>query len=127
MRDPRSKWTLVGCFVMFVAISIDVHGQSTILNIPSAEIMSRHQLYVEADLIAHPTEFKNGGFLWYGPSVIYGISKNVEIGVNAYVIKDAGPTQGFELQPNAKWKFFNDEDKGLSAAAGVMMFLPLTR
>src|SRR5689334_13523574 len=102
MADLRSRWiVIVGVFFLVLAGNRTARGQSTILNVPSTETMSRNQLYVEADLIAHGTAHKDGGFLWYGPSVIYGIGRNIEVGVNAYLIKDAGPTTGIEIQPNA--------------------------
>src|ERR1044071_3064191 len=31
-----------------------------------------------------------------------------------------------ELQPNAKWKFYQNEAKGLAASAGCIWFVPVT-
>jgi len=122
--DFKFSWMVIGALLTICLADGPASGQSTILNVPSTETMSRNELYVEADLIAHASSFKKGGFVWYGPSVIYGMGRNVEIGVNAYVMKEAGPAS-FEIQPNVKWKVFDDESKGVSAAAGVLMFLPL--
>lgn len=127
MSDSKSSWLMAGVFLALLASDSTARGQSTVLNVPSTDTMSRNELYVEADLIAHATSFKYGGFIWYGPSVIYGLGRNVEVGINAYLVKDARPQQSIEVQPNLKWKFFDDEDTGVSASAGVLMFLPLTR
>jgi hypothetical protein len=127
MRNLRSVCRLVTVILgLLVVFNREAPGQSTILNVPSTDVMARGQLYVEADLISHATSLKESGFLWYGPSVIYGLGRNVEVGINAYTIKDASPTTSIELQPNVKWKCFDNEDNGVSVAAGALMFLPLT-
>jgi hypothetical protein len=128
IRNSRPVCRFVTVFVVLVVVcSSTALAQSTILNIPSSDVMARGQFYVEADLISHPTSFKESGFLWYGPSVIYGLGKSVEVGINAYIIKDASPTKSIELQPNVKWKCFDNEDNGVSSSIGAMVFLPLTR
>lgn len=87
--------------------------------------MPVHTLYVEADYLAHPAAYEKGGFHYYGPSIIYGVSKNFEIGLNAYVTRSGEPATA-ELQPNLKWQIYNNETKGIAAAVGGLLVVPLT-
>jgi hypothetical protein len=103
-----------------------VPAQSSIFNVPSTDVMPPHTLYVEADYIAHPASYEDGGFHYFGPSIIYGVRKNFEIGLNAYATRSGEPGAA-ELQPNVKWQFYNNETRGIAAAAGGMLFVPLTR
>jgi hypothetical protein len=114
--------TLIG---FALASFYGVSAQSSIFNVPSTDVMPPHMLYVEADYIAHPASYENGGFQYFGPSIIYGLRKNLEIGLNIYVTRSDEPGTA-ELQPNVKWQFYNDESKGIAAAVGGMLFVPLT-
>ena len=112
-------------FVLIVAAAQSAHAQSSIFNVPSTDVLPLHSLYVEADYIAHPASYEKGGFHYFGPSVIYGVRKNVEVGLNAYYTKSSEPAVA-EIQPNAKWQFYNNEDSGVAAAAGGVLSVPLT-
>ena len=114
--------SLIG-FALF--ISYRASAQSSIFNVPSTDVMPVHTLYVEADYLAHPAAYEKGGFHYFGPSIIYGVSKNLELGLNAYVTRSGEPVT-VELQPNVKWQVYNNETKGIAAAVGGMLFVPLT-
>jgi hypothetical protein len=109
---------------LFAASAQVARAQSSIFNAPSTDVMPPHSLYVEADYAAHLSSYEKGGFHFFGPSLIYGLRKQVEVGVNAYFTKSSEPTAA-ELQPNAKWQFYSDEGRGLAAAAGGVLFVPL--
>lgn len=111
--------------VLIVAAAQSAHAQSSIFNVPSTDVLPRHSLYVEADYIAHPASYEKGGFHYFGPSVIYGVRKNLEVGLNAYYTKSSEPAVA-EIQPNAKWQLYNNEESGVAAAAGGILFVPLT-
>jgi hypothetical protein len=123
---PTRRAALVLWLALFAASAQAARAQSSIFNAPSTDVMPPHTLYVEADYIAHATSYEKGGFQFFGPSVVYGVRKNFEVGVNAYFTRSSAPTAA-ELQPNAKWQFFSDESRGLAAAAGGILFVPLTR
>jgi len=110
---------------LLLCSSYGISAQSSIFNVPSTDVMPVHELYVEADYIAHPAPYAKGGFHYYGPSIIYGVRKNFEIGLNAYATRSGEPYAA-ELQPNLKWQFYNNETKGIAAAVGGMLFVPLT-
>jgi hypothetical protein len=103
-----------------------VLAQSSIFSVPSTDVLPPHTLYVEADYIAHPATYEKGGFHYFGPSIIYGVRRNLEIGLNAYMTRSGEP-ESAELQPNIKWQFYDNERTGIAVATGGMLFVPLTR
>ena len=100
-------------------------AQSTVFNIPSSGVLSRGEGYFEADFTAHLSSYESGGYQQYGPRIVYGLGKRTEIGLNAFYTHSAS-AEPIELQPNFKWKFFEDKESGLGAATGVLFFIPLT-
>jgi hypothetical protein len=118
---------VLGLLIILIAIcQQNAQAQSAIFNVPTTDVLPPHEVYVEADYIAHPASYAKGGYHYFGPSIIYGVRKNLEIGVNLYFTRASEP-QATELQPNAKWQFYNDERTGFAAAAGGVAIIPLTQ
>jgi hypothetical protein len=118
----------LGAFGLLILVALGqqmVSAQSAIFNVPTTDVLPPQKLYVEADYIAHPASYEKGGYHYFGPSLIYGVGKNVEIGLNAYYTRALEP-EAAELQPNIKWQFYNDERTGFAAAAGGILFIPIT-
>jgi hypothetical protein len=125
VRERRLKISvLVLSIILSVASGRSLRAQSSIFNVPTTDVLPPQKTYVEADYIAHPAPYEKGGFQYFGPSVIYGLRKNVEVGLNAYYTLSSEPDAA-ELQPNAKWQFYSDEGKGFAAAMGGILFIPL--
>ncbi|HUQ32708.1 MAG TPA: hypothetical protein VM095_11345 [Pyrinomonadaceae bacterium] len=125
MSERRLK---ISVFVLLIILIADarqsLQAQSSIFNVPTTDVLPPQKVYVEADYIAHPAPYEREGFQFFGPSVIYGLRKNVEVGLNAYYTLSSEPDAA-EIQPNAKWQFYSDERKGFAAAAGGILFIPL--
>ena len=123
------RYPNIGAFGLLIisiaAAGQSVRAQSSIFNVPTTDVLPAQKLYVEADYITHPAPYENGGFHFFGPSIIYGVGKNIEIGLNAFYTRASEPVAA-ELQPNAKWRFYNDERSGFAAAAGGILFIPVT-
>ena len=111
-------------FLLLAATQQSVHGQSSVINVPTTDVLPPQKLYVEADYFTHPGPYRDGGFQSFGPSIIYGVRKNLEVGLNAYYTVSSEPEE-LELQPNAKWQFYSDEEKGFAAAARGILIIPL--
>jgi hypothetical protein len=94
-------------------------AQSTVFNIPSTDVQTARRFYVEADFMAHFSSYETGGYQLYGPRVVYGLSRRAEIGVNAFLVNTT-PAEPIEIQPNFKFRFYENEEKGVAAAAGVL-------
>ncbi|MBX7055007.1 MAG: hypothetical protein K1X36_08640 [Pyrinomonadaceae bacterium] len=101
-------------------------GQTAVFGVPTAEIHEKRSLYIEADLFAHFDRFDRGGFRSFGPSVIYGVNKRLEVGVNLYATQDGVETT-VELEPNIKYKALDQKDIGVDLAVGAVAYVPLNR
>ena len=49
-----------------------------------------------------------------------------EIGANLVYTDGFGVDQPIEIQPGIKWQFYQNEQNGIAAAAGAMLYTPLT-
>jgi hypothetical protein len=106
------------------ACALSAQGQTSIFNVPTTDVLPPGKLYVEADYLTHPTSYDKEGFHYFGPTIVYGLGKDVEVGINFFYTKSADPDEA-ELQPNAKWNFYNNEERGLAASIGGIVFIPL--
>jgi hypothetical protein len=113
---------LIG-FLLFTAYRLP--AQSTVFNMPSTDVLPAKRLYLEADFTAHFSAFQTGGFQSYGPRIVYGLNNRMEVGINAFYTRTA-PAEPFEIQPNFKFQFYHNEEKGLALAAGTLISIPLT-
>lgn len=101
-------------------------AQSTIVNAPSTDTLEEKFVYLEADYITRFGDFSSGGFRSGGYRVVYGLKKDLEIGLNVFHTRSEGVSQT-EIQPNIKWRFFKNEKHKLAASAGTIVFVPLNR
>src|SRR5204863_7358258 len=101
-------------------------AQSTILNVPSSDVVSAKKLYAEFDFIANYAWERHGSFQNYLPRAVVGIGHDVEVGANVSYTHVSGETQPIEVQPNIKWRFYSNEANGTAAAVGCMLYAPVT-
>ena len=99
-------------------------AQSTIFNIPSTDAVAQKKVYFEFDFISHLESHDNGGFQTYVPRVVVGLGKGVEVGANFAFTDSAAPTVAY-VQPNIKWQFYANEEKGVAFSAGAIAFTPM--
>lgn len=102
-----------------------VFSQTTILNVPSTDVISEKKVTVEADFISHFDRWKNGGFQTYGIRAIYGVRKKLETGFNFYYTRNGTETPK-EIQANFKYKLFENEKSGFAVATGSQIIVPMT-
>lgn len=127
LHHSINKFALLGaCLLYSVSGAANVSGQSTIFNIPSTDVESPRKVYLEADFITHFGSYADGGYQTYGPRLVVGLPGNTEVGINAFYTRTS-PAEPIEIQPNFKWQFYADEERGLAAAAGVLFSIPVTR
>lgn len=99
-------------------------AQSLVFSIPSTDTQAGKSLYVEADFIGHLDRYQNGGFQSFGPRFVYGVRKNLEIGANVFYTL-YGDESTAELQPNIKWKAYENQKQGVAVSVGSLVFVPL--
>ena len=111
-------------FVLVIFSTAIAQGQSTIFNAPSTDVVPTQRTFIEADFITHFTSYEQGGYQLYGIRANYGLRKKMEIGLNVYYTRSSDSPEPIVVEPNFKWQFYNDEGKGLSAAAGALVSIP---
>src|SRR5216684_1806423 len=89
-------------------------AQSTLVTIPSTDVVSNRNVYLEFDYISHYASHHNGGFQTYEPRAVVGVGHSVEVGINVVYTDGFGTKQPIELQPGIKWRFYQNEKLRLS-------------
>ena len=117
--------SLILVFAVLVCCPQVTPAQSSLFSIPTTDVMTVKRTYLELDFDSHLTSYERGGYQSYGVYALHGVSKRMEVGVNAYYTKAGGEVLPIELQPNAKWQVYSSEGNGLAAATGVVLFVPL--
>jgi hypothetical protein len=99
-------------------------AQSTIFNIPTTDTVAPQHGYFEFDYLNQAPAPEVGQFQTFAPRGVAGVTPQMEVGVNLFTthISDGGGNNAL-LSPNAKYKFFADDDKGLAAAAGIIGYI----
>lgn len=108
--------TLLQCTTVF--------AQSTIFNIPTTDAVAPKKVYFEFDFVSHLEGHDNGGFQTYVPRVVVGLGRGLEIGLNVSTTHSAAPTTVY-AQPNIKWRFYGNDDNGVAASVGTILYMPL--
>src|SRR5215218_4362252 len=101
-------------------------AQSTLFNIPSTDAVAPSKVYVEFDFLPQAPRADDGAIILYNPRALVGLPHNVEVGVNFPVYHYGDPASenfGY-IQPNVKWKFFNNDAMGMAASAGAVLNTP---
>jgi hypothetical protein len=102
-------------------------AQTTIMNAPSSDVVAAKNVYLEMDFITNYAWAQGDDrFANYLPRAVVGVGGNVEVGVNVSYTGVPGGGAPIEIHPNAKWQFYNNEGKGIAAAAGCMFIVPIT-
>src|SRR5580765_889917 len=114
--------------LLFVLVAQSARAQSTIFNIPSTDVVAKGMGYFEFDFLPQaPGPDLGARIIIYNPRFIAGLPHNVEVGVNVPIFhnSDFDPTSLSYIQPNLKWKYYANDDKGVAAAVGVVSNFPL--
>jgi hypothetical protein len=121
----------VACAVAALSMLLagSAKAQSTLFNIPSTDAVAKSKTYFEFDFLAQAPGFEDAAKLFiYNPRVLVGVGHDIEVGVN-FPIYHSGdfndPSSFAYIQPNVKWKFFNNDAMGLAASAGIVVNTPL--
>ena len=125
MNSRKITLTLSLFLVLSLAQSIAV-AQSTLMNVPSTDVVSSKKVYVEMDFLTNYAWQREGSFQNYIPRTVIGLPKNFEAGVNVSFTHVTGEDSPVEVQPNVKWQFYSNENNGVAAAVGCVLYTPIT-
>jgi hypothetical protein len=114
---------LLACFLLSTQTAV---AQSTIATVPSTDVVADRSIYLEFDFTSHFAHQRDGGFKSYTPRAVVGVGHNVEVGANVIYTNGFGVAQPLELQPNFKWRFYQNESAGIAATVGAILYAPVT-
>jgi len=134
----KSIRVLLGLFValLFVVAAQTAMAQSTIFNIPSGDTVDKGKAYFEFDFLPQaPGPDAGSRTFLYNPRLVVGGPHDTEFGVNFPTFHTSSgnascssanvhATCGY-IEPNFKWKFYKNDDGGLSFVTGVLLHTPL--
>jgi hypothetical protein len=100
-------------------------AQSTIFNIPTTDTVAKGRAYAEFDFLAQAPAPSGSRLYIYNPRLVVGVSDTLEVGVN-FPIADGAETFGY-IQPNFKYKYYNNDDAGVALSAGALLQTPLNK
>jgi hypothetical protein len=101
-------------------------AQSGVLFIPSTTIQDRRIFHLSLETYHHFGRLQKGGFQSLGPAAVYGLSNDVELGLNYYATRTADGWN-HHAEPHIKWRIHNNEDSGAAVALGALAFIPLNK
>ena len=106
MRNRKNvirKFFMVGLVLFCGSMSL-AHGQQTIFNVPSTDVLDKGKVYAELDASLKPTD---GAvvpkFSSFVPRVVVGAGSRIEIGLNVTGNIQPG-ADSTTLVPTIKWK-----------------------
>lgn len=101
-------------------------AQSTIFGIPTTDVVSPKKAYFEFDyLLQAPATEGSTRAQVVAPRFIVGGPTGLEVGANVATFHYGEDANFVFFQPNAKYRFFANDDSGWAAAAGVIGYLPM--
>src|SRR5215471_15922199 len=123
---------LSGLFValLLVLTAQTAMAQSTIFNIPSTDTVAKGKGYFEFDFLPEAPGTGTSRIYLYNPRLVVGAGPSAEFGVNFptfHASTTAGSSNLGYIQPNFKYKYFNNDDKGLAATGGIVWNTPLNQ
>jgi hypothetical protein len=113
---------------MLIALGGQAMAQSTIFNIPTTDTVAKGSGYFEFDFLPQAPGTGSARAYTFNPRVVAGVGGNVEVGVNFPIFHtraDTGNSTSGYIQPNIKFKFFNNDDAGVASAVGALLHTPL--
>jgi hypothetical protein len=125
LRLKSIAWALGALCAMTLFDTPKAQAQSTLFNIPSTDVVAPKRTYLEFDFISHLEPHDEGGFQAYVPRAVFGAGRRVEVGVNVAFLDAEADDQTVELQPNVKYQFYANEENGVTAAAGGILYTPI--
>ena len=118
------RFSIVFLVLFYGAVSL-VHGQQTIFNVPTTDVLDKGKVYAELDASLKPTDGDVvRKFSSFVPRVVVGAGSRVEIGLNITGNIQPGP-DSTTLVPVVKWKPYQGKDNGWAFAVGDHLFIPV--
>jgi len=124
---PETTLCWVGCaaFMMLCGVFATAHGQQTIFNVPTTDVLDRGKVYAELDVSFKPNNSQAvNRFSSFVPRVVVGAGGHVEAGLNITGNIQPGPDTT-TLVPTIKWKPYQGKNNGVAIVVGDNVFIPV--
>jgi hypothetical protein len=119
----RRRFVYIYIFTLLAAGTVT--AQQTIFNVPTTDVLDRGKVYVELDAAFKTNDQEAlSKFSSFVPRMVVGIGGNVEVGLNVTGNIQPG-SDSTTLVPTVKWKFYQNEKKGVALIAGNNFFIPV--
>ena len=115
----------VASLVLWCGMFSLTHGQQTIFNVPTTDVLDKGKVYAELDVSLKPTDgalVQN--FSSFVPRIVVGAGRRVEIGLNITGNIQPG-LDSTTLVPTIKWKPYQGKDNGWAFVVGDNFFVPV--
>ncbi len=111
--------------LLMTALAIKAHGQQTVFNVPTTDVLDRGKVYFELDISAKPNDTDAlGHFSSFVPRLVIGAGHRVEVGVNILGNIQPGP-DSTTIAPAVKWKVYDGKDNGWAIVLGDNLYFPV--
>jgi hypothetical protein len=96
------------------------HGQETVFDVPSADVLDQGKVYGELDGTVRPVD----PLATFTPRVVVGIGHQIEVGVNFNGL--SAPTlEPLAISPTVKWRVWKGKTSGWCFYVGDDLFFPV--
>ena len=126
MSKRRIISALSGLSFLLCLGQYEAAAQSTLMNVPSTDVVAAKKVYVEMDFLTNYAWQRRDSFQNYIPRTVVGLARNVEVGANVSFTHVSGRQLPIEAQPNVKWQFYSNEGAGTAAAVGCILYAPIS-
>ncbi len=126
MKDYKIPAQLL--FVILMGFCSPVMAQSTIFNIPTTDTVAKGKAYAEFDFMLQSPSPDVSRTYMYNPRLVVGAPGKFEVGVNFPIYNTRGSgtsATNVYIQPNAKWRLYENEQAGVAVAVGGLLNAPL--
>src|SRR5687768_15010096 len=124
MTWKQTKKAAVLVLMLCGALAV-AHGQQTVFNVPTTDVLDKGKVYFELDISAKPNNSEAlNKFSSFVPRFVVGTGGRVEVGLNITGNIQPGP-DSTTLVPAVKWKVYDGGDNGWAVAVGNHLFIPV--
>src|SRR6266542_2667943 len=124
----RNRYRIKELSVVSVALFgalIVAHGQQTVFNVPTTDVLDKGKVYFELDISAKPNDSADlNKFSSFVPRLVVGAGGRVEVGLN--ILGNVQPgSDATTVVPTVKLKVYDGKDNGWAIVTGGHLHVPV--
>lgn len=117
-----TKGISISLLVLLGGVLTTIHGQQTVFNVPTTDVLDKGKVYFELDVSAKPNDSTAvNKFSSFVPRLVVGAGGKVEVGVN--ILGNVNPgADSTTISPTIKWKVYDGGDNGWAIVLGDNLY-----